>query len=368
MCKINGVKLTEMRKKAGMSQKTLAKQIGVAESTISNYETGRTDPTDVTLRKMSVIFKVDPKDLEIDEKVLLAKAIINGKRDLRNVKSKELTPMETQELFEKLRNYNEKFAEEEVEKAKTAYQNFFGKKYSVVQVAALNVPDWQRNTNITKATEIAEHYDENKYDPVKVYIYNGKFYIADGAHRAVLFIIAGKKFILVEILENVSEETALDTFLEQSLGRKKMTQNDMWRAAIEKGLPQYVELRNMAMRNNIQVLVDKEKIKNPVAVVSASWRLLQLSSKEGSVLERIFDLLGKLEWCGSEKANPYATCVLYAFDKLYALYKGHEVAMESILIRKCKGVVYYNANIAITRSSAKIFDELSEVVASEINK
>lgn len=48
MCKINGVKLTEMRKKAGMSQKTLAKQIGVAESTISNYETGRTDPTDVT--------------------------------------------------------------------------------------------------------------------------------------------------------------------------------------------------------------------------------------------------------------------------------------------------------------------------------
>ena len=127
MCKINGVKLTEMRKKAGMSQKTLAKQIGVAESTISNYETGRTDPTDVTLRKMSVIFKVDPKDLEIDEKVLLAKAIINGKRDLRNVKSKELTPMETQELFEKLRNYNEKFAEEEVEKAKTAYQNFFGK-------------------------------------------------------------------------------------------------------------------------------------------------------------------------------------------------------------------------------------------------
>lgn len=162
-----------------------------------------------------------------------------------------------------------------------------------MQVAALNVPDWQRNTNITKATEIAEHYDENKYDPVKVYIYNGKFYIADGAHRAVSFIIAGKKFILVEILENVSEETALDTFLEQSLGRKKMTQNDMWRAAIEKGLPQYVELRNMAMRNNIQVLVDKEKIKNPVAVVSASWRLLQLSSKEGSVLERIFDLSWK---------------------------------------------------------------------------
>ena len=63
---------------------------------------------------------------------------------------------------------------------------------------------------------------------------------------------------------------------------------------------------------------------------------------------------------------PHVFCM--RLIKLYALYKGHEVAMESILIRKCKGVVYYNANIAITRSSAKIFDELSEVVASEINK
>ena len=34
MCKINGVKLTEMRKKAGMSQKTLAKKIGVSAKAI----------------------------------------------------------------------------------------------------------------------------------------------------------------------------------------------------------------------------------------------------------------------------------------------------------------------------------------------
>lgn len=31
MCKINGVKLTEMREKAGMSQNALAKKLGVAE-------------------------------------------------------------------------------------------------------------------------------------------------------------------------------------------------------------------------------------------------------------------------------------------------------------------------------------------------
>lgn len=44
MCKINGVKLTEMREKSGMSQKALAKELGVTENTISNYETGKKQP------------------------------------------------------------------------------------------------------------------------------------------------------------------------------------------------------------------------------------------------------------------------------------------------------------------------------------
>lgn len=51
MCKINGVKLTEMREKAGMSQNALAKKLGVAESTISNYETGRSNPSEEKVDK-----------------------------------------------------------------------------------------------------------------------------------------------------------------------------------------------------------------------------------------------------------------------------------------------------------------------------
>ena len=52
MCKINGVKLTEMREKAGMSQNALAKKLGVAESTISNYETGRSNPSEEKVDKI----------------------------------------------------------------------------------------------------------------------------------------------------------------------------------------------------------------------------------------------------------------------------------------------------------------------------
>lgn len=44
MCKINGRKLGELRVKAGMSQKELAKQLGVSSQTISHYEKGDTNP------------------------------------------------------------------------------------------------------------------------------------------------------------------------------------------------------------------------------------------------------------------------------------------------------------------------------------
>lgn len=67
MCKINGVKLSEMREKAGLSQKALAKEVGVAESTISNYETGKSNPPEDKVEKLCFILKINKDDIEIHD-------------------------------------------------------------------------------------------------------------------------------------------------------------------------------------------------------------------------------------------------------------------------------------------------------------
>ena len=67
MCKINGVKLTEMREKAGMSQKALAKELGVTENTISNYETGKSNPSEGKVKKLCFILKINKDDIEIHD-------------------------------------------------------------------------------------------------------------------------------------------------------------------------------------------------------------------------------------------------------------------------------------------------------------
>lgn len=78
----------------------------------------------------------------------------------------------------------------------------------------IHILDWQRNTDMAAVQEIAQNFNEDKFDPIKVYIKNGKLVVVDGAHRIVAFVINRETKILVEIL-NCNEHEAILTFLSQ---------------------------------------------------------------------------------------------------------------------------------------------------------
>ena len=49
----------ELRKKAGIQQKELAIEIGVSQPTVSDWESGKKDPTGERLKKLAEYFEVD---------------------------------------------------------------------------------------------------------------------------------------------------------------------------------------------------------------------------------------------------------------------------------------------------------------------
>ena len=70
---INGIKLARM--KAGLRQIDVAKAAGIAESTLSHYETGRTKPSPAVLKKLVEILGATENELlrnyelrEVEEK------------------------------------------------------------------------------------------------------------------------------------------------------------------------------------------------------------------------------------------------------------------------------------------------------------
>lgn len=55
--------LKNARKDCMMTQKEVAKKLGVVESCYANWEQGRTEPSISSLRKISIIFQINLDDL-----------------------------------------------------------------------------------------------------------------------------------------------------------------------------------------------------------------------------------------------------------------------------------------------------------------
>ena len=225
----------------------------------------------------------------------------------------------------------------------------------------IHIPEWQRDTDIAKATEIAENFNEDKFDPIKVYIdTNGCLNVADGAHRMIAFIVKGELKILVEVL-NCDEHEAVLTFLGQQSGRKTMTVNDTYRAGVKANIREYISFKEFFESENIQITAEQKQISNPIGVVRPSRTVLRMTTTDREVLGKTVELIKRLEWCGSEK-NVFVLRNFSVIKRLYANFG--EDAVNEKLMKRCKGAVYYESKVAPVKSNAELFDLLS----SEMNK
>jgi transcriptional regulator with XRE-family HTH domain len=104
-----GKRLTEMRKKAGLTQVALAKKLGIPRSTYSNYENGKREPDLKTLQNIASFFEVstdfllghtnDPKKSVITEVDI---DFVNNPNIRPKYKGKELTPQEIKKVSKML--------------------------------------------------------------------------------------------------------------------------------------------------------------------------------------------------------------------------------------------------------------------------
>lgn len=369
MCKINGRKLEEIRVNAGVTKAELAKRIGVTGQTISNYENGNTNPPDENVDKICVILKINKGDIEIqnidyDFKNGRSKVIEHERRRLGLHSLKR--PRETEKFIVESRS------EKESEDTELSYvgsalrqpMTVGSKKYILINPKFIHVPTWQRDTDFAKAKEIQVNFDESKFDPVKVYYKNGKLYVADGAHRLIAVILINanlpdneQMMILVEVLD-CDEAEARTTFLGQQAGRKNMTINDMYRAAIENGEVDYLALKNICENNNIQITAEEKVIDNPVGKITASRAALRMAVNDTEMMQKTIDTMNALNWTGSEK-NVFVMRNFVVIKRLFANY-GDEV--ESKLIEHCKGAAFYEAKVVPVKSNAELFDVLVEAM------
>ena len=371
MCKINGKKLSEIRMERGLSRSDLANKIGMSKSSIVKYETGVANPSDKVADKICMILKVNRGEIEIHDvgyNFMDQRSKTVDKYRMQKDFHRYSTPEETEKMIS-----NE--CKESDEKVKSELKSAFNmavsignrKKYIQIDPTFVHAPEWQRDTDMAKAMEIAENFKEDKFDPIKGYVNSdGKLDIADGLHRIIALIIYNKDKkddeklkAIIDVL-NCNEIEAALTFLGQQSGRKPMTVKDTYRAAIKGNVPEYLEFRDIFTSAKIQITAEKEKIDNPIGTITPSATALRWANRDKEMLIKAIELIKELEWCGSEK-NAFTLRNFSTIKKLYANY-GDEVKAK--LLDNCKGAVFYESKVVPVKSNAELYDILS----AEINK
>lgn len=231
----------------------------------------------------------------------------------------------------------------------------------VVDPLYIHIPNWQRRTELHHAMNIGTQYDKNRWDAPKIFVQNGKLICVDGKHRIYGAYKAGKKDVVVEILE-IDETEAIKIFLSQSQDRKKMSPSDTYIAAITAGIPEYVQLREIANKNGVNIKGDNASVTNPVGTLTSISDGIKMIKKDAEQLDRILGLIKKLQWNGKNgNGKAYGAKMLRVLDRLFAYYKGNEGQVERALVVNCKGSKFFENNIA-ERSQSMTFDYLSNII------
>lgn len=236
----------------------------------------------------------------------------------------------------------------------------------VVNPMYIHIPTWQRRLNISRSLQIGNSYNKAKWDVPKV-LYSkkeNKLYCVDGQHRVFGAFSAGIEGCVVEILEMEINE-AIELFLNQAKDRGVMSPFDMYKASIEAGKPEYLELRKICHQNNIEIKGDDESLPNPIGCITSISDGIRLVGKD-NLLDTILKLINKLQWNGSGDMNvqqrAYTAKYLRVLEKLYAYYGN---TIEGILLRNCKGAEYFNNKLAAMWQDT-LFDYLSDIIGRDL--
>lgn len=247
-----------------------------------------------------------------------------------------------------------------------ANSRFGDKVLTTINPLHVHIPVWQRLCDVVAAQEIGTNYKSAKWEVPKLLYWNGILICVDGMHRIYGAYKAKLTGVVCEIIE-CSLSEAIDLFLDQTTDRRRMSPVDYYRAALEKGDQNYIDLKNICNSHNVAVKGDP--IENQIGIftpITDGIRSIQRNGNE--LLDRIIALITELQWNGyadTYNGKAYTAKYIRVMHSMYAYYDGRQDQMEEVLKEKCTGTDFF-VNELMDLSQGQTFDRLSEIARYEM--
>lgn len=106
-------------------------------------------------------------------------------------------------------------------------------KYQVLLIDKLEIPSYQREPKYIKSKKISENLDLDLIGVILVSKRDNKLWIIDGQHRVNALKLSGIKYVLCQVLENLSIEEEADKYLKLNTLRTSLNSNQKFIAKLE---------------------------------------------------------------------------------------------------------------------------------------
>ena len=209
-------------------------------------------------------------------------------------------------------------------------------------------PDYQRPVDPKRVKRIADHFDPDIANPIKVSYRDGKYWVFDGQHTmAALIMMNGGEDLAVEciIFEGLTKEEEAHLFAEQFGISKALSPGEKQKARYIAGDQEIIELHDAIVAQGIKYDFSQSKTNNKIVCYSAILNIFQKTNciEFGELLEIV-----KRSWDGDADSfrkeiltGMYIFCTTYKgmYDKTTAIKKFAKVSPLKI-IRDGKAINY----------------------------
>ena len=241
---------------------------------------------------------------------------------------------------------------------------------SWVLAGDVRVPPYQRDPDPRRVQKIAEGFDPDKLDPLKIsQRADGSLWVIDGNHRlqAILALGWSDQLIPVRLVRGLSYQQEAGLFTAQR-DRRDPSGAEMFRAAIEQGDP--AALATLAICEELGLSLAYRSSRGSgtartVNAVSMAWRLC----KEGGA-PRLHRILGTVHRAWGTHAGVYTSSILGGFNAFFARYESlYDVGrLDTILARLPHDQFLSQAASFRTMYSSDITTAVARAILSLYNK
>ena len=211
-----------------------------------------------------------------------------------------------------------------------------GKKWVVeeVPIDILFVDTYQRVFKLCNILKNKAEFDENKIDVKTVSYRDGKFYLVDGWHTAVLLLLMGEKTMTVKIVNNMSRDDEAKFFARQNKGKVRVSAKDTFFSLLEGHEERETNIFNICKERgyNLSRATNRGKGGHSVSAVTVLCRLYDLD-----LLNLTFDILHATGFESYKEAFNARFLGSFEILKDYDIKKGDNKFTHLVTVMKACG-------------------------------